>query len=58
MDKQRENGALLIAACIVAAIRLRSEPIQHASTLQKPKLLNAADRHGAPFPLADFSSCP
>jgi len=27
MDKQRENGALLIAACIVAAIRLRGEPI-------------------------------
>jgi hypothetical protein len=27
MDKPRENGALLIAACIVAAIRLRGEPI-------------------------------
>jgi hypothetical protein len=27
MDKQRENGALLIAASIVAAIRLRGEPI-------------------------------
>jgi len=27
MDQQRENGALLIAACIVAAIRLRGEPI-------------------------------
>jgi hypothetical protein len=24
---QRENGTLLIAACIVAAIRLRGEPI-------------------------------
>ena len=30
MDKQRENGALLIAACIVAAIRLRGEPIQRS----------------------------
>ena len=28
MDKQRENNALLIAACIVAAIRLRGEPIE------------------------------
>jgi hypothetical protein len=28
MDKQRENGALLIAACLVAAIRLRGEPTQ------------------------------
>ncbi len=27
MDKQRETGALLIAACIVAAVRLRGEPI-------------------------------
>jgi hypothetical protein len=27
MDKQRENGALLIAASIAAAIRLRGEPI-------------------------------
>jgi hypothetical protein len=30
MDKQRENGALLIAACIVAAIRLRGELIQRS----------------------------
>jgi hypothetical protein len=30
MDKQRENGALLIAACVVAAIRLRGEEIQHS----------------------------
>lgn len=30
MDKQRENGALLIAACIVAAIRLRGEPIERS----------------------------
>jgi len=30
MDKQRENGALLIAANIVAAIRLRGEPIQRS----------------------------
>jgi hypothetical protein len=28
MDKGRENGALLIAASIVVAIRLRGEPIQ------------------------------
>ncbi len=27
IDRQRENGALLIAASIVAAIRLRGEPI-------------------------------
>jgi hypothetical protein len=27
MDKQRENGAMLIAASIIAAIRLRGEPI-------------------------------
>ena len=34
MDKPRENGALLIAACVVAAIRLRGEPIQ-----QSPKVV-------------------
>ncbi len=28
MDQQRETGALLIAACILAAIRLRGEPIK------------------------------
>ncbi len=33
MDKQRENGALLIAACIVAAIRLRGEPIRPSPKL-------------------------
>jgi hypothetical protein len=33
MDKQRENGALLIAACIVAAIRLRGEPINPSPKL-------------------------
>jgi hypothetical protein len=33
MDKQRENGALLITACIVAAIRLRGEPIQPSPKL-------------------------
>jgi hypothetical protein len=27
MDSHKQNGALLIAACIVAAIRLRGEPI-------------------------------
>jgi hypothetical protein len=34
MDQQRENGALLIAACIVAAIRLRGEPI-----VRSPKVM-------------------
>ena len=33
MDQQRENGALIIAACIVAAIRLRGEPIQPSPKL-------------------------
>jgi hypothetical protein len=33
MDKQRENGVLLIAACIVAAIRLRGEPIRPSPKL-------------------------
>jgi hypothetical protein len=33
MDKQRKNEALLIAACIVAAIRLRGEPIRPAPKL-------------------------
>jgi hypothetical protein len=27
MEKQREDGILVIAACIVAVIRLRGEPI-------------------------------
>jgi hypothetical protein len=27
MSEERERGALLIAACIIAAIRLRGEPI-------------------------------
>lgn len=35
MDKQREHGALLIAASIVAAIRLRGEPITRS-----PKVLS------------------
>jgi len=30
MDSQKQNGALLIAASIVAAIRLRGEPIQRS----------------------------
>jgi hypothetical protein len=34
MDQQRENGALLIAASIVAAIRLRGEPI-----VRSPKVM-------------------
>jgi hypothetical protein len=34
MDKQRESGALLIAASIVAAIRLRGEPI-----VRSPKVI-------------------
>jgi hypothetical protein len=33
MDKQQQNGALLIAACIVAAIRLRGEPIRPSPKL-------------------------
>ena len=33
MDKQKENAALLIAACIVAAIRLRGEPIRPSPKL-------------------------
>ncbi len=33
MDQQREIGALLIAACIVAAIRLRGEPIKPSPKL-------------------------
>jgi hypothetical protein len=33
MEKQRENNALLIAACIVAAIRLRGEPIRPSPKL-------------------------
>lgn len=35
MDVQKQNGALLIAACIVAAIRLRGEPIRPS-----PKLMS------------------
>jgi len=34
MDNQRENGALLIAASIIAAIRLRGEPVNRS-----PKVL-------------------
>jgi hypothetical protein len=34
VDKQRENGALLIAASIIAAIRLRGEPIKPSPKLQ------------------------
>ena len=33
MDKQRETAALLIAACIIAAIRLGGEPIQPSPKL-------------------------
>ncbi len=33
LSSQRENGALLIAACIVAAIRLRGEPIRPSPKL-------------------------
>jgi hypothetical protein len=33
MDKQRENGALLIAAGIMAAIRLRGEPVKPSPKL-------------------------
>jgi len=34
VEKQRETGALLIAACIVAAIRLRGDPIQPSPRLK------------------------
>ena len=33
VDKQRENGALLIAASIIAAIRLRGEPVKPSPKL-------------------------
>ena len=33
MDADRQTGALLIAACIVAAIRLRGEPIKPSPKL-------------------------
>ena len=36
MDKQKESGALLIAASIVAAIRLLGEPVTRS-----PKVLSA-----------------
>jgi hypothetical protein len=34
MDKQRENGVLLIAASIIAVIRLKGEPIRPSPKLQ------------------------
>ena len=34
VDQQKQNGALLIAACIIAAIRLRGEPIQPSPKLR------------------------
>jgi len=34
VDKQRETGALLIAATLVAAIRLRGEPIDNSLKVQ------------------------
>ncbi len=33
MDQQRESGALLISVCIIAAIRLRGEPIRPSPKL-------------------------
>jgi hypothetical protein len=33
VDKQRENAAVLIAASIVAAIRLRGEPVKPSPKL-------------------------
>ena len=33
MEKQRETGALLIAACLIAAIRLRGDDIQPSPRL-------------------------
>ncbi len=34
MPEERERGALLIAACLIAAIRLRGEPIQPSPKLK------------------------
>jgi len=34
MSEERDRGALLIAACLVAAIRLRGEPIQPSPKLK------------------------
>ena len=34
MPEEREHGALLIAACLIAAIRLRGEPIQPSPKLK------------------------
>ena len=34
MPEERERGALLIAACLIAAIRLRGEPIQLSPKLK------------------------
>jgi len=34
MPEERERGALLIAACLIAAIRLRGEPIQRSPKLK------------------------
>ena len=34
MDKQRETGALVIAATLVAAIKLRGEPIDNSPKVQ------------------------
>jgi hypothetical protein len=34
MPEERECGALLIAACLIAAIRLRGEPIQPSPKLK------------------------
>jgi hypothetical protein len=34
MSEERDRGALLIAACLIAAIRLRGEPIQPSPKLK------------------------
>ena len=34
MPEERERGAVLIAACLTAAIRLRGEPIQASPKLK------------------------
>jgi hypothetical protein len=34
VDQQKQNGALLISACIIAAIRLRGEPVQPSPKLR------------------------
>lgn len=46
VDSQKQNGALLIAACILAAIRLRGEPI-----VRSPKVMATLADFGAVGPV-------